>query len=653
MAIGEGSASAILEPGTVVTGYRIESMLGHGGMGVVYEATQLSLGRTVALKVIAAHLSHDPIFRERFRREGMLQAALDHPHIVTVHEAGESPSGLFIAMQLVRGPRLKDLIMIRELDARRSLRMLRPVGDALDAAHEAGLIHRDVKPQNVLVGARDHAFLADFGLTKLPGDQSLTGSGHFVGTVDYVSPEQIVGEPATPLSDVYSFAAVLYESLTGVVPYPRESDAAVLYSHLSDPPPRPSDRQDDLPEELDAVVARAMSKDPSERYATAAELIEATEDAFGSRVRPIKPAHPARISSSAGTLLPHELATQAVAPPAGTEPLASQKQPERRGGDEPSTSVLPVLRGRRAIGALVACGIALAGAGALAGALTGNDKPATAGTAQASGAKVALSIPRGWAAVAPRTRVKSLRLVDPAQVALAGQAGDAGLLLGIQRDPGPRLLPEAFLATLPAVPANPDPVRLGEVVAQRYRGLEPRSSGRRMTLYVVPTSAGVATIACFAPARSAREVLTRCEGAATTLRLTGADAYPLTPDRTYAATLDRIVQRLNPGRLARRGRIRAAQRPAHRARVAHQIGALFSAGARSVTRLRPPKAAAAANAAIAAAFTRAAKAYDRSASAIRAQDNRRNEAANRAVRDAEAAVQRGFDSLRPLGYDVR
>ena len=145
-------------------------------------------------------------------------------------------------MQLVRGPRLRDLIRSRELDADRTLHILSDVADALDTAHEAGLIHRDVKPQNILVGGRDHAYLADFGLTKLPGDRSLTQSGEFVGTLDYVAPEQILGEPAGTGSDVYALAAVLYECLTGAVPFQRETNAALLYAHLSDRPPKVSER---------------------------------------------------------------------------------------------------------------------------------------------------------------------------------------------------------------------------------------------------------------------------------------------------------------------------------------------------------------------------------------------------------------------------
>jgi serine/threonine protein kinase len=210
-----------MKPGDHVAGYRIESVLGRGGMGVVYEAMQLSLNRTVALKVLYPHLSQDPVFRARFRREGELQASIDHPHIVTVYEAGEAEEGLFLAMRLVRGSTLKDLIVDEELGGEDAVRLLKPIADALDTAHAAGLTHRDIKPQNILVGERGHAYLADFGLTRSAADRALTKTGQFVGTIDYVSPEQIRGEAAGTASDVYALTAVLYECLSGTVPFPQ------------------------------------------------------------------------------------------------------------------------------------------------------------------------------------------------------------------------------------------------------------------------------------------------------------------------------------------------------------------------------------------------------------------------------------------------
>jgi protein kinase-like protein len=275
----------ILEKGTTLGGYKITGILGQGGMGVVYEAEQMTLNRTVALKVLAPHLSDDVLFRERFRREGQLQANIDHPHIVTVYEAGDSDEGVFIAMRLIRGPNLKDMIVSRELDPGRTIRILTPIAEALDTAHEAGLIHRDIKPQNILVAGRDHAFLADFGLTKGAGEKSLTKTGQFVGTFDYISPEQVKGEKATHKSDVYALAAVLYECLTGIVPFPKDSEAAVLYAQMADPPPKVTDQRPELPVSLDDVIALGMAKDPAERYNSCGQLLMETKRTFTQRTR--------------------------------------------------------------------------------------------------------------------------------------------------------------------------------------------------------------------------------------------------------------------------------------------------------------------------------------------------------------------------------
>jgi serine/threonine protein kinase len=258
-------------------------------MGTVYQATQLSLNRVVALKVLAANLGDDPGFRARFEREGQVQAGLDHEHIVAVYEAGQSEYGLFLAMHLVNGPTLKQLILDGALDPRRTVRILAQVAHALDSAHQAGLIHRDIKPQNILIGKSDHAYLADFGLIKAPDEARLTGTGQFIGTIDYVAPEQVQAEPATPASDIYALTGVLYECLTGEVPYPKPSEAAVLHAHVMSPPPTLSERRPDLPPALDGVIAQGMAKDPWSRPTLATELIQAASRALSS-VAPGAPA---------------------------------------------------------------------------------------------------------------------------------------------------------------------------------------------------------------------------------------------------------------------------------------------------------------------------------------------------------------------------
>ena len=218
----------------------------------------------------------------RFRREGRLQASLEHPHAVTVYEAGESEHGLYLAMQLVPGATLAKLLEERELDSRRTLTLLRQVADALDAVHAAGLVHRDVKPQNVLVGDSDDAYLGDFGLMRGPDATDDTGSAALMGTIAYLAPEVIEGGEAGPASDRYAFAAMAFECLTGTVVYPRQSAAAVLEAHRSEPPPLISHRRPELPAALDPVFIRALAKDPAERPRTTRGLVDALERALGA-----------------------------------------------------------------------------------------------------------------------------------------------------------------------------------------------------------------------------------------------------------------------------------------------------------------------------------------------------------------------------------
>src|SRR4051794_2235114 len=361
-------------------------------MGVVYEATQLSLNRTVALKLLAGQLGDDPAFRERFRREGLLQAQIDHPNIVTVYEAGDTDEGLFLAMRLVRGPNLKDMIIARELDAGRSLRILSPIADALDAAHGQGLIHRDIKPQNILVSGRDHAYLADFGLTKAPGEKSLTKTGQFVGTLDYISPEQIRGKPASKQSDIYALAAVLYECLSGVVPYPKDSEAAVLYAHMSDDPPSVTEARPDLPAALDDVIRKAMSKDPEARQQSASELMRDAEEAFSRKTRaamspppPIESAEQTGIRASevdVGTREARaqdsdELAAQTRAAGGDATSLSPGGDATRVGGADATRAAGPGTDGTQVAGA----GGATVAAGAAAGATQMGAAPDAAATA--------------------------------------------------------------------------------------------------------------------------------------------------------------------------------------------------------------------------------------------------------------------------------
>jgi serine/threonine-protein kinase len=263
--------------GKVIAGYRIEERVGRGGMGVVYRAEHLNLRRRAAIKIIADDLAESEGFRERFTREARIAAALQHPNIVTVYDAGEVDGQLYLAMQYIEG---FDLSAMLRKDGRlrpyRAVDVCRQVASALDAAHAMGLIHRDVKPANVLIEGRT-AFLTDFGLTKrLDGNQTeLTRAGDLVGTIHYVAPEQIEGTQVTARSDVYSLGCLLYHCLTGQVPFSRDTDVAVIYAHLSEDPPKLSTVRPELAGGLDAVIAKALDKSPDRRFPTCSDLINA------------------------------------------------------------------------------------------------------------------------------------------------------------------------------------------------------------------------------------------------------------------------------------------------------------------------------------------------------------------------------------------
>src|SRR3954468_20994895 len=263
-----------LAPGSQFGAYRIESVAGQGGMGVVYRATQLGLDRAVALKVITPAFAHDAEFRARFQRESKLAASIEHPNVIPVYEAGEHDGTLFLAMRFVHGTDLKSLLS-REgrLEPIRAPRLGAQIANALDAAHAAGLVHRDVKPANALLASQDHVYLTDFGLTKRAASGSaMTKTGQMVGTVDYVAPEQVEGGSVDARTDVYSLACVLYHLLTGHVPFDKPTEMAKLFAHVHEDPPRPSDAVAGLPGALDDVVWRGMAKEPTKRYLSAGDL---------------------------------------------------------------------------------------------------------------------------------------------------------------------------------------------------------------------------------------------------------------------------------------------------------------------------------------------------------------------------------------------
>jgi hypothetical protein len=277
-----------LTEGTLVGGFRIREPLGTGAMGTVYLAEAVESGDLVAVKIVAAGPSHDVRFRERFERECALAASLHHPNVVRTIGSGETEGHLYLAMEYVEGADLREILR-REapLEPARALRLLAQVADGLDAAHALGLVHRDVKPGNVLVTGRDgaeRALVCDFGLARhVSSVSSLTGDRGFVGTIDYVPPEQIEGKQIDRRSDLYSLGCVLFECLAGARPFERESELSVVFAHLNDAPPSPTEFRPELPAAWDDFFAKALAKEPSERFGSGHELVDAARAAAAGR----------------------------------------------------------------------------------------------------------------------------------------------------------------------------------------------------------------------------------------------------------------------------------------------------------------------------------------------------------------------------------
>ena len=275
--------------GDELAGYRLRGVLGRGGMSVVYEAENPRLGSTVALKVLAPELATNDLFRARFLRESRIAASLNHPNVIPIYDMGSHEDLLFIAMRYVVGADLRAVLKAqRVLTPDQALLLIGQAGRALDAAHRHGLVHRDVKPGNILIergsddeSEPDHVYLSDFGLSKHAASRSgLTATGEFMGTIDYISPEQIRGHPVDGRADIYSLGCVLYECLTGRVPFSKDINAAVIWAHVEEMPTAPSSVQPTLPPSIDHALAKALAKDPADRYATCRELVAAIRAAL-------------------------------------------------------------------------------------------------------------------------------------------------------------------------------------------------------------------------------------------------------------------------------------------------------------------------------------------------------------------------------------
>jgi serine/threonine-protein kinase len=419
--------------GALVAGYRLEAQVGAGGMAVVYRARDERLGRLVALKVLAPGLAADEEFRRRFVAESRAAAAVDDPHIIPVYEAGEAGGVLFIAMRFVPGRDLRAVLAGEgSMDPERIGDFVSPVASALDAAHRAGLVHRDVKPANILVderpGRAPHVYLSDFGVSKgALSSAGMTASGVFLGTPDYAAPEQIQGLAVDGRADQYALACVAYHLLTGVPPFQRDQGMAVLFAHMSEPPPLLAAQRPDLPAAADEVLARALAKVPEKRYGSCREFADALQDALGAGTVRARDAVVASGEGAPPPVRPDLLAGETIDTPvlaAALTPATADGQRRSASETGPPAGNLPAVRDRHRrrpaplVGA--AAVIAAAGIAAVVVFVPGAGKPSASPSA-GSGALMA-TLP----GQAPQTSVLAVAFGPGATtLAVGSEAGGA------------------------------------------------------------------------------------------------------------------------------------------------------------------------------------------------------------------------------------
>jgi hypothetical protein len=640
--------------------YEVLRRIGSGGMASVYLARQIDLDRLVALKELSAARALQRGAAQRFLRESRVAASLAHPNIVTVHEYFERGGTPYIAMEYLARGSLRPFI--GHLSLAQAGGVLGGVLAGLAHAERRGIVHRDLKPENLLVTDDGQVKITDFGIAKatqsMRASTALTTAGTTLGTPNYMAPEQAMGRAVGPWSDLYAVGIMSYEMLVGEVPFhDTEEPMAVLMRQVHDPVPSVAAARPDLDPAISGWVDRLLVKDPEQRTRSAVDAWQALEEALIAGLGP-------RWNRSASLTGGPAPATPAMETPATDRARAVARTPildrARRARTVAPRSAAPTeARGRRRAPAVVAAALLLVGAAAVA---LGIEHHTAAGSAEGlpthtSNGSLALAVPAGYRSL-PSIPSTGLPLTGARALAPEGRTDAPAVVYGVMPTAAAgnsALLPPALLAALGGAPSTvPARTRVTlqtqELRAWRYRRLRPLGSVRELTAYVVPTDAGVATVACVAPPGGAALPAGRCEAIASTLQLRKARPYPVGPSEAYAASLTTIMGSLRTAADADRHKLATAATWSGRASAAKALAADHRGAARRVGALALSPADHTANQTLVGALQRAGRAY---AAVAKAARKRRVAALTAAATKAQAA-EKGIDAalagLRAAGY---
>lgn len=665
--------------------YEILEELGRGGMATVYLARQAKLDRLVALKELSAFRQSDPAFTRRFLRESRLVGSLSHPNIVTVHEYFESDGVPYIAMEYVSGGSLRP--HVGHMPLTQVAGVLEGMLSALDHAEQHHIVHRDLKPENVMVTSDGRVKLTDFGIAKATGQaysgSFMTAAGTTVGTPNYMAPEQAMGQKVGPWTDLYSVGVMAFEMFVGQVPFhDTEEPMAVLMRQVKDPIPLAHSVNPDVDEAISDWIAHLLVKEPEDRVQSASVAWDQFEEIVLNLVGPrwrrearlpaLSPSR--RIATSEATtrrarerdaaaLAPTVMPTRPTAPldHEGAEP--ERPRPRRRGALIKAAVVLVAALvvltaafGNRASGPSGSSGTDPGGSsGAGSPAAT---TPAIAGpTSSVTGRQLALKVPRGWSRL--RSSPK-LGLPLSGAIAVAPRGGSAERLVefGVMKDgtaSNSALLPTAFLGSI-GQPAGTVPTRTAvrlpaqRLAAWRYANLRSAGADRQLTVYAVPTTEGVATVACAAASGQANAFASECGAIAGTLELTSGRPYPVGPSQTYASALNAAFATLQQATPSQEAALQAARTVSAQASAARALASDYKTAAAQLAVLDLSPADRAANGQLVRALQRLGKAYQKAARTATAGDASRYRAASAAIPGAKARVNSALAGLRVAGY---